>query len=72
MPVHLYAYLLVGAIRKMTDKREQQYRVDETELVRILREYQHNDGHCEITVSVQHGFVTLIRDERKRKPHKVA
>lgn len=55
----------------MTDKRSAQYEADTAELVRVLREYQNADGHCELTVSVQHGFVTLIRDERKRKPPKV-
>jgi len=55
----------------MSDKRSKQYEADTAELVRVLREYQHSDGHCELTVSVQHGFVTLIRDERKRKPPKV-
>jgi len=52
--------------------RDAQYQADTAELVRVLREYQHGDGHCEITVSVQNGFVTLIRDARKRKPPKVS
>jgi len=55
----------------MTDKNQAQHEADAAELVRVLREYQHAEGHCEITVSVQHGHITLIRDERKRKPPKV-
>lgn len=56
----------------MTDKREAQYRTDAEELARVLREYQHGDGHCRITVQVQNGFVTLIEDTQKRKPRRVA
>lgn len=52
-------------------KRRKQYEADLSELASVLREYQHSNGHCELTVSVQHGFITLIRDERKRKPPKV-
>ncbi len=55
----------------MTDQREKQYEADAAELVRVLREYQHPDGHCEVSVKVQNGFVTLIEDKRKRKPQKV-
>jgi len=56
----------------MTDKRERQYQVDSAELDRILSDYQNPEGHCEINVKVQNGFVVIIEDVRKRKPAKVA
>lgn len=55
----------------MSDKRQEQYQVDSAELVRILREYQNPEGHCEINVKVQNGLIVLIEDVRKRKPMKV-
>ena len=55
----------------MTDNRNLQYEADLAEMARVVREYQTSDGHCEISVKVQHGFITLIEDTRKRKPEKV-
>lgn len=55
----------------MTDKRDQQYQADAAALVNVLREYQHGEGHCRITVQVQNGVITMIEDTQKRKPPKV-
>lgn len=52
-------------------KRRKQYEADLSELASVLREYQHSDGHCELTVNIRHGFIVLISDQRKRKPPKV-
>lgn len=53
------------------DTRQQQYQYDAAELDRVLRDYQHPDGHCEINVKIQNGFVHLIETTHKRKPEKV-
>mgnify|MGYP006427189891 CR=1 FL=1 len=52
------------------DKHEQ-HDADAAELYRVLRDYQTADGHCEITVRMQHGYITLIETTEKRKPPKI-
>ena len=51
-------------------QRRRQYQLDREELERAVGEYQHPNGHAEITVKIQHGLVTVIEDVRKRKPRK--
>lgn len=50
--------------------RERQYEADKRTVEEVVREYQHAEGHAEITVKIQHGFVTLVEDTQKRKPPK--
>jgi hypothetical protein len=52
------------------DNRKTQYQYDAAELDRVLRKYQTPEGHCEIAVKIQNGFISLIETTHKSKPQK--